>query len=439
MSWLAIDFGTSESSAAFVNNNGLLKKIKFTSPSSATQYDFPTTAWVDDIGVILVGYEANANASKNPANYIFEFKLELDDPRDYIKGNVSYTDVITSILKKIKEEAENEQNGGNVFTDVVITIPVDFQKTAIDKIKDGAIGAGFSKTEIVTEPQAAAIYFNRVAAKSQKSHELVALIYDMGCGTFDPAIIHIKNNKDGIDYSLPINGTGTKKAGKHFDRLIQAHFEKTHPIPKENRAQINRELKKKCKDEIKCILSGQEFATTDIMYGSEGTKTFSLDRATFNMMIETAIEESIQKCQALIDNSNYAWQNIDVIFFVGGSCNIPFVRKSMETYARKYNDKIQTVWNQFKGTDLEPQYAVCLGAALYINQSEDTRERVRKEAEAKLEAGNRAREEADNREANNEKKSSAINTETQTRYDQKVTVKNDILARIREHYKIYEI
>ena len=53
------------------------------------------------------------------------------------------------------------------------------------------------------------------------------------------------------------------------------------------------------------------------MYGSEGTKTFSLDRATFNMMIETAIEESIQKCQALIDSSNYAWQNIDVIFFVG--------------------------------------------------------------------------------------------------------------------------
>lgn len=372
MSWLAIDFGTSESSAAFMNNNGDLKKVKFTSPNSATLYDFPTTAWVNENGDILVGYEANANASRDPAKYIFEFKLDLDDSRDNIKGGVSYTDVITAILKKIKQEAEMERNGNVIFANVVITVPVDFRKNATDKIKNGAIDAGFSKVEIITEPQAAAIYFNRVAAKSQENHEFTALIYDMGCGTFDPAIIHIKNSDIGIDYSLPINGAGTQKAGKYFDRLIQSRFEEIHPIPAENRALINRELKKKCKDEIKCILSGQETASFDIMYSTEGMKTFSLDRSTFNEMIEPAVEESIQKCQALIDNNNHTWQNIDVIFFVGGSCNVPYVRKCVETYARRYNNRIQTVWNQFRGTDLEPQYAVCLGAALYINHLKET-------------------------------------------------------------------
>ena len=86
MSWLAIDFGTSESSAAFMNNNGDLKKVKFTSPNSATLYDFPTTAWVNEKGDIL---DYNVYQAVLIVRYAADKKLYLYDIQN-IKKETRY-------------------------------------------------------------------------------------------------------------------------------------------------------------------------------------------------------------------------------------------------------------------------------------------------------------------------------------------------------------
>lgn len=368
MSWLAIDFGTSECSAAFVTNNGKPKQIKFSSPNTVTQFDFPTVAWIQEDGKILVGYEANANASRNLSNYVVEFKLNLEQRSDdNIEGitGFTYTDVSAAILAKIKQEAETERNGNNKFSDVVITVPVDFTKTATKKIIAAAKRAGFSKVELLHEPKAAAIYFNKIAPVVQDKKKYRAFIYDLGGGTFDPAIIQIDNSETGLDFSSPISGEGTREAGKHFDNLMKNAFKVLQPY--DNRqVRINRDLKNACK-KIKCCLSGEIQATEMVNYGEQGDKIFTLTRSEFNTMIEGAVQESIIRCQELIDANNLKWTDIDVIFFVGGSCNIPYVRETVKAYVHKFNSKTQMVWNEFNGCDLQPQYAVSLGAALYIN------------------------------------------------------------------------
>ncbi|MFI3297847.1 MAG: Hsp70 family protein [bacterium] len=373
MNWLAIDFGTSECSAAFINSDGELKKIKFTSPSPISQYDFPTVAWVDDSNNIYVGYEANSIAAKDYSKYIFEFKLDiLQECIIGIEG-ITYSDIITAILSQIKRESESEKNGQNIFSGVIITVPVDFDNKAIYTLRKSANDAGFTQVETVTEPQAAAIYFNKIASNAYPKTNFTALIYDLGGGTFDPAIIKINTNQDGIDFSMPIAGNGTKQAGRYFDIQIKDYFEERFPIPcNENRSSINRELIKKCKEDIKNTLSGEMQATSIINYGSEGMKTLTLTRSEFNYMIDAAISDSITKCQDLINKDGMQWTDIDAIFFVGGSCNIPYVRERIGNYARNYNKNIKTIWNSVNQQDLDPQYAVSLGAALYINHLKAT-------------------------------------------------------------------
>jgi molecular chaperone DnaK (HSP70) len=382
MSWLAIDFGTSECSAAYIKDGGI-RKVKFTSPDSNSQYDFPTVAFVDEAGKIEVGYQALSKAAKKPENFIYEFKLDLNNDHDKIEGisSVGYIDVIRSILSEIKKEAETADNYGNSFTNAIITIPVGFQQNSIDKIKKAALDSKFNKIEFVSEPQAAAVYFNHFISENFPDTELNALIYDLGGGTFDPALISIKNSNTGKDFSLPISGEGTLRAGKFFDKLIRQEFVNQFPIPKDNYTVHNQEVQDRCKNRIKRVLSGFETATVNVPFNP--SETFTLSKDEFNQMIAESVDETIVKCDKLLNSNNNAWNDIDLIFLVGGSCNVPYVRKCVEIHAKKINPNIQIIWNEYSNKQTEPQYAVSLGAALHINHLKDIAKRARKDAEEK--------------------------------------------------------
>ena len=382
MNWLAIDFGTSICSAAIIGRDGIPQKIPFSNAPQGCKYDLPTEVFITNDGDVKVGYEAQAECATNPINFEFGFKLnlnKLDDTRPDIEGNGknwTYTDFCSAILKKIKEEAEKFSK--TQYPQVVITIPVLFErKKGQERILAAAKNAGFEKVEFVLEPQGAAIYFNYILSTHFKQKNITALIYDLGGGTFDPAIIEISNTAVN-EYKIIAGGEGIECGGILFDGYIQRDFKEKFKLNtklsgKEN-IKLKIEINEKCRDKIKHYLSGSNTASFDVPYQYQNNTSdcYSLSRDEFNNWLKDPINNTITHCNNLLKQNELSWSNIDVVLFVGGSCKIPYVQKAVEAYVNQFNDKIEFIHEMYRGQSVDSQYAVCQGATLFINHKKNT-------------------------------------------------------------------
>jgi len=379
MNWLAIDFGTSICSAAILGKDGKPQKIEFSNAPQGCKYDLPTEIFITDEGKIEVGYEAQAKCATNPANFDFGFKLKINKPGDDrfdVNPRWTYTDFCSAILKKIKKEAEDFCK--IQFTQAVITIPVLFEgKIGQKRILDAAIKAGFEKVEFVLEPQGAAIYFNHILSSHFKQKDTTALIYDLGGGTFDPAIIKI-SNADINDYEMIAGGEGMECGGVLFDGSIQKDFREKFKLNTKlsglDSLKLNIEINEKCRDKIKHYLSGSETASFTVpdKYQNDRGDCYTLSRENFNSWLKEPIQNTLNHCYKLLEQNKLSWNDIDVVLFVGGSCKIPYVRNAIESYIKQFNDKVGFIHEMYKGQPVDSQYAVCQGAALFINHKKHT-------------------------------------------------------------------
>ena len=101
---------------------------------------------------------------------------------------ISAVDVCTEIFKKVKQVAE--ESSGYTFTDVIITIPVQYTWEQRQETYRAAQNAGFNVRCLQYEPVMAAYAYCKRKHISQGKF----LIYDYGGGTFDAAVVSVENN-----------------------------------------------------------------------------------------------------------------------------------------------------------------------------------------------------------------------------------------------------
>jgi molecular chaperone DnaK (HSP70) len=107
-------------------------------------------------------------------------------PRIALPGGryVRPVDVVAEVLKNLKREAQE----GHFHEEVrraVITCPAEFNAIQWRKIEEGGRLAGFEEVALLEEPAAAALAYAR-AGLNVGEH---VLVYDLGGGTFDLAVL----------------------------------------------------------------------------------------------------------------------------------------------------------------------------------------------------------------------------------------------------------
>jgi hypothetical chaperone protein len=124
------------------------------------------------------------------------------------------TDLVSIVLARLKLSAD-EASGADVRR-LVLGHPVVFpgwdladrsQEVALDRLRDGARLAGFEEVELFPEPAAAVL--------GEKLPEGRVLSVDFGGGTFDAAVIEIR---DGRPETLSL--TGVDIGGERFDSAL---------------------------------------------------------------------------------------------------------------------------------------------------------------------------------------------------------------------------
>lgn len=316
---------------------------------------------------IMVGQPAKTYSERAPQNVIFAFKRRMGTNETYrIKSlNQSKTPVELSayILKELKTFVQT----GEEIDAAVITIPAAFDTIQSNATKEAGIQAGFKQVVLLQEPIAASLAY----ANEHKERDLSDgqwLVYDLGGGTFDVALVKIKDGEMKILDHEGYNFLG----GSDFDHSIVESF--VIPYLEENYAFYNLDDEMKsasgkyndkyyvalhraegAKIQLSTRTSAEiEFDITDDD-GEEHEIELTITRSEFKDLIKEYVDDTIDMIKKIFVRNSLTANDIQFILMVGGSTYIPFVRKRVE-------EVLQIPVNY---GDIEPTTAIAVGAAYY--------------------------------------------------------------------------
>ena len=292
-------------------------------------------------GRIIVGEKARELTEKDPANVFKTFKRKMGtDQRYFIESTgdfISPMELSSYVLKELK----NFIYSGEPLNAAVITIPASFDTLQSHATKEAGHLAGIKEVVLLQEPIAASLAFaNKVADKEKLKG--VWLIYDLGGGTFDAAIVEVHEEMRVLDHK-----GNNYLGGMDFDNLIVENIVVPHLEAKLGATSILRQMQtagssfnklyyillhkaEEAKKELSVAPSAEiEFDYEDTN-GKMQTECLVVLREQFENLIRNKIEVTIQLVNDLLRINQLEASQIKQILLVGGSTYIPLVKKMLE-------------------------------------------------------------------------------------------------------------
>ena len=206
--YLGIDLGTSNS-AVVGHVDGALRLFKTADGTDV----LPSVIYLDKRGHRFIGKTAYDRLLSAPKNVAHGFKRSMGTKNPISVAGEAWTPVECSaeIIKTLVGQAMTEA-GSQEIEGVVITTPAAFNQMQSEDTISAARLAGLEKVSLLQEPVAAAL----AAISNSKQKDGVFLIYDLGGGTFDLALVISTAGVVNVVAHEGINMLG----GRDFDRII---------------------------------------------------------------------------------------------------------------------------------------------------------------------------------------------------------------------------
>jgi molecular chaperone DnaK len=365
--YLGIDLGTSNSSIA--GNVGNYFRVFRTAEGSDI---LPSVLYVDKRGHKLFGKRAYDQTLLAPENVAAGFKRLMGTSTKIELSGAGLSllpeECSAEILKQLVGQAFTE-SGADAITGTVITIPAAFNQMQSEATIRAAKLAGLENVALLQEPIAAAM----AAISQSKKKSSQFLVYDLGGGTFDLALVQSLSGSVSILAHEGINMLG----GRDFDRTLvnsiirpwlHNNFELPDDFQKEEKyrrvvriAQLAAERAKielSNKEQETIFASDEEIRVTDLN-GKEIYLEVSLTRDALENLIKEELEQTLNSSRKILKDNGYSPSDIDRIVFVGGPTKMPIVR-SMIPHELGIPSDVQ----------IDPMTAVALGAAIYAESRE---------------------------------------------------------------------
>ncbi|XP_044254419.1 heat shock 70 kDa protein-like [Tribolium madens] len=372
---IGIDLGTTNTCVCVHLNNKL--KILENKEGGRTT---PSYVFFTEQNSVIVGQYAKRMADVKPEYGIYEIKRlvgrKYDDP--YIKKNLNYLpfqvtnisndpvvvvqtktqvfkrspqELCAYILGKIKSDAEAKL--GHPINKAVITVPAYFNIAQREMTLAAAKTIGFIVLKLLNEPTAAALsYYYEHKSSDGDGYSLV---YDLGGGTFDVAILQ----RNGSDITiLGVDGE-THLGGHDFDNLLVEHvcqvlISQYNYNPKNDRRNMRR-LNNEC-EEVKKMLSESEETSIilNAFVPNSNIVEIPITRGQFESKAEHLFQKTIDIMTRCLEKVNLKKSDIKEVILSGGSTRIPKIQSMISAY---FNGK---VLNKF----INPDECVAEGAAI---------------------------------------------------------------------------
>lgn len=389
---IGIDLGTTNSCAAYVQPDGVVKIV----PYKGGDYTIPSIFAIDDKGQELVGYEAKRQWLLNPTRTVYGAKRlvgrgfssdVVDRMRQYFSYPIeasathanleipiagkrfSLEEVQAKILGKIKQVAEAHL--GETVTQAVVTVPAYFSDRQRQATKEAGRLANLDVVRVLNEPTAAALAYGLGVGQQSKGVNKRIAVYDLGGGTFDISVIEVRERI----FEVKATGGDIFLGGIDFDNLLidlvlddfkrQSGVDlRSDPIAMQRikdlaeRGKIDLSQRDEFKFFIPFISMTPEGKPLDV--------NITVKRADFEALALPLVERTLQTCQRVLVDAGTTVEGIDDVILVGGQTRMPVIQKRIEEFFVRQPSK-----------SVHPDEAVAVGAAIFgASLGNDSQDRV---------------------------------------------------------------
>lgn len=324
---------------------------------------------------ILVGEQARAYVEKDPNSVVSRFKRRMGTTESFKIKALGQSKTPIELSAFVLKELKTFIHTGETPEAVVVTIPASFDMLQSNATKEAGYAAGFKQVVLLQEPIAASLaYANKEKGVDLKNSQWI--VYDLGGGTFDVALVKIvegelkvvdhegDNYLGGGDFDAliveRIIAPQLEKKGKFTDLLAQMKSESG----KYNR--LWAVLLHKA-EEAKIELSNKQSAEIDLgmirdLEDEDGKSIdciLSFTRSEFEAVIKDAIDSTAEMLRKILTRNSLRPQDLKFVLMVGGSTYTPFVRK-----------RIEELLGIPINTGIDPTNAIAVGAAYFAATKE---------------------------------------------------------------------
>ncbi len=325
-----IDLGTTNSSIAVLKGT----EVEVFKNNEGFEHT-PSAVWVDKSNRLIVGRRARERLFDDQENTACEFKLLMGSGTEKLfqrSGRKMKPEELSSwVLKQLK--ADVRQRSGEEVQAAVITVPADFELPACMATERAAREAGFACSPLVQEPVAAALAYGF----QSDDDKVFWLVYDFGGGTFDAAVIHMRDGQ----FQVVNHGGDRNLGGKLIDweivnqllvpAVTQDHalgdFRQANPKWTGAFAKLKLEAEK-----AKIAVSRDESAEVIIDFlcnddrGQPVQFEYELKRPDVERVAEPFILRSINICKKALAEKRLESGHVQKVLLVGGPTLMPYLR-----------------------------------------------------------------------------------------------------------------
>lgn len=331
-----IDLGTTNSEIACIQN-GEVRVLKNYLNEEVT----PSVVRVDAKGSITVGRRAYQRHVDDSDNTAIEFKrwMGTQEHKEFKTSGKKMTadELSAEVLKDLKLTAKTGTGQDEDICAAVITVPCNFEVVQCEATQRAAKLAGIKFAPLLQEPIAASIAYGFL----EKMPKGYWVVYDLGGGTFDIAIMSAKEGRLSVVDHCGDNYLG----GKDFDWKIVEHIiypalKETYNLPELGRTAEYRALNAVLKgqaEQAKIELSQRE--ATDIVIDTEKIKdkngasiniSIPMKRSEYESLIENYVVKTIELFDQALKHQGLSHTDINQLLLVGGPTKTPYLRSRLK-------------------------------------------------------------------------------------------------------------
>lgn len=363
-----IDLGTTNSAIAkFVKGEVEV----FKNPLETGKETLPSVVYYKKDKVV-VGTNARTYFERDSENVFGTFKRKMGTTESFKVKSINQSKTPIELSAEVLKELKGFVHSGESFDAAVITIPASFDVIQSNATKEAGYLAGFKQVILLQEPIAASLaYANKHKERDLENGQW--LVYDLGGGTFDVALIKIKDGEMKVLDHEGDNFLG----GADFDNLIvekliipylnkNFKFNDLENEMKSRTGKLNKLYFRllKLAEDAKITLSSRTSAEIEVRditddNGEEIDISIDITRSEFEGVIKEYIDKTLDMIKKILVRNSLKPSDIQFTLMVGGSSYTPYVRKRVE-------EILQIPIN----CDIDPTTAIAIGAAYYAGTKE---------------------------------------------------------------------
>ena len=355
---IGIDLGTTNSSVAVIQQDEV-QIIKNALGEEST----PSVLYADRNRNLVVGTKAKRkmnNSKESLQNCKAEIKRLMGTEETVffpnLQNNLLPEEISAEILKTLKSDVHRKYPEINLEA-AVITVPAYFSTVQSEATKRAGALAGFKQIALLQEPIAAAIAYGFLNQENENW-----LVYDLGGGTFDVALVALR---DGLLTVLAHAGDNFL-GGKDFDTAIMQNL--ILPFLSSKGVSLNPSIHpevfsylKELAETAKIELTISEKTTIEIDIQKDQIHIQDSIEISRHDLLESCkhlFDKTVELCKKTIEDAKVDLSTVQKIVFVGGPTQMPVLREFLK-------DSLQI---KVDGS-LDPLTVVAKGAAMFGNQT----------------------------------------------------------------------